>query len=279
MVPPSSSNASQPHKPRVKGHAPAHQNTTAWRHNPKSKTTAKILKSPIERVCRRCRAKLEWRKQYRKYKPRTVPGTCNHCRKKNVTAAYHTICETCSRTSPQTQQTLQRCVIVRTRPGEEGEEGDASDAADPEDVVVVGLCCVCAKEPALPELALHDPNAAASNLLATSSAAANRPLRLRERKAIERQAARKHQRHTGVARPAAGEHDCNESEDPDTDNNDSSDDGDDNDFDEEDEFEGEDEDEEDPFLKAVGGAEKLLVGEAYQRSKLDDEELARKLAL
>jgi len=90
-------------KKKKKGRVPAHQNSFAFRHNPKSKKTQRILEAPVRHVCRRCRDKLEWRKKYRKYKPRTgLAGKCNACQKRNaVTAAYHTICESCTRTSPK----------------------------------------------------------------------------------------------------------------------------------------------------------------------------------
>ena len=60
-------------KSSSKGRAPAHQNTYAFRHNPKSKLTAQILATPIQHCCRRCHDKLLWRKTYRKYKPLTTP--------------------------------------------------------------------------------------------------------------------------------------------------------------------------------------------------------------
>src|SRR5210317_1710634 len=93
-------------KKKKKGHAPAHQNKFAYQHNPKSKTTAKILASPNVHVCRRCHDKIEWRKQYRKYKPLTQPGTCNGCQKRNVKAAYHTICESCTQNSVKAKELL-----------------------------------------------------------------------------------------------------------------------------------------------------------------------------
>ena len=71
-------------KKKKKGRAPAHQNTFAFRHNPKSKKTAAILETPIQGVCRRCRDKLEWRKRYRKYKPLRQPSKCNLCDRRNV---------------------------------------------------------------------------------------------------------------------------------------------------------------------------------------------------
>jgi len=81
---------------KKKGRAPKHQNTFAFQHNPKSKKTDKILASQNVGVCKRCHEKIEWRKKYRKYKPRTQPGKCNLCFQKNVLAAYHTICTKCT---------------------------------------------------------------------------------------------------------------------------------------------------------------------------------------
>lgn len=82
-------------KKKKKGRAPKHQNSFAFRHNPGSKKTEKILTSPNVGLCRRCYDKIEWRKKYRKYKPRTQPGKCNLCFQKNILAAYHTICTKC----------------------------------------------------------------------------------------------------------------------------------------------------------------------------------------
>lgn len=82
--------------PQSKGRVPSHQNAFAFRHNPKSKLTEKIAAMPIRGLCRRCRDKIEWRKKYRKYKPLTQPSKCNTCGKRNVNAAYHTICEGCA---------------------------------------------------------------------------------------------------------------------------------------------------------------------------------------
>jgi hypothetical protein len=83
----------------VKKQAPAHQNSFAFYHNPKSKKTAKILASPIVGLCDRCHEKIEWRKKYRKYKPRTVPGRCENCQQKTVTRAYHVYCDACAKES------------------------------------------------------------------------------------------------------------------------------------------------------------------------------------
>ena len=82
-------------KSKPKGRAPAHQNTFAFKHNPKSKRTEKILSMPNRGLCQRCHDKIEWRKKYRKYKPLSQPSKCNICERRNVKAAYHTICIEC----------------------------------------------------------------------------------------------------------------------------------------------------------------------------------------
>ena len=50
-----------------------HQNSFAFKHNPKSKKTEVILSRPIQGLCQHCYSVLEWRKQYRKYKPLSAP--------------------------------------------------------------------------------------------------------------------------------------------------------------------------------------------------------------
>lgn len=76
--------------------APAHQNTFAYRHNPNSKKTKKIMALPNEGLCRRCHDIVEWRKKYRKYKPLTKPGKCQNCHQPKVRAAYHQYCQDCA---------------------------------------------------------------------------------------------------------------------------------------------------------------------------------------
>ena len=70
-MPPPPPRIGDPNKKKKKGRAPAHQNGFAFRHNPKSKKTEKILASPNVGVCARCRDKIEWRKKYRKVSARS----------------------------------------------------------------------------------------------------------------------------------------------------------------------------------------------------------------
>ncbi|RKP21454.1 hypothetical protein ROZALSC1DRAFT_20505 [Rozella allomycis CSF55] len=74
-----------------------HKNTTAFKHNRNSKLTKIILNLPVQGVCERCREIIEWRKQYRKYKPLSVPKKCSvKCEEKKVKEAYHVACLDCS---------------------------------------------------------------------------------------------------------------------------------------------------------------------------------------
>ena len=79
-----------------KSKRPAHQNIFTFKHNVNSRTTKKIAEEPLDILCRRCYAKLSWRKKYRKYKQKTVPGKCNFCHEKNIIKAYRTICDPCA---------------------------------------------------------------------------------------------------------------------------------------------------------------------------------------
>ncbi|TDH66718.1 hypothetical protein CCR75_006578 [Bremia lactucae] len=81
----------------VKKRAPKHQNAFAFKHNPKSKKTERILSMPIHGLCEKCRKQIEWRKKYRKYKPLSQPGSCIYCHQKAVTSAYHASCDVCAK--------------------------------------------------------------------------------------------------------------------------------------------------------------------------------------
>ena len=198
--------------PKKASRKPAHQNTFAFKHNPNSKLTARILASPNVHVCRRCHEKIEWRKKYRKYKPLTQPGKCNLCQLKRVTAAYHTICEPCTRNATKTRSLLDDWNQSGYQPGttkevetddskQKGEEGDEGcDIADVEESIEEEaappaapqriyrrVCAMCVKEPALPGESDDEEEDDEAGALANL----DRPLRLRERKRLERLAEKK----------------------------------------------------------------------------------------
>jgi hypothetical protein len=235
------SQATQNLKKKKKGHSPAHQNTFAYVHNPKSKTTARILDSPNVHVCRRCHDKIEWRKQYRKYKPRTQPGTCNGCKKRNVKAAYHTLCGPCTINSVKAKELIKE----KTKPVVEEEEEKEEAGLQLQPPKVIRVCAACVKE-----IALRDPEDEDVGGLLESMG----KMTLRERKTLERQLAKKPKKSTKTdnATDEDGENEEELKADLDDDGEES-------------------EEEDDPFLKAVGGADKLLTGEAYQQKLLAQE--------
>jgi hypothetical protein len=231
---------------------------------------------------------LEWRKQYRKYKPRKQPGKCNDCQQWNVLAAYHTICETCTRTSPKSLALLQELNLkksnstskkddvnvvadgaeVKGSPVEtpSTQEGDREDVTPPDEAcqeaikpaVYRRVCAICAKEPVLTGEVLDDEEEEVGHM------------RLRERKTLERQKERAADTKKRGSKAQAQE----ESNITRSDQNDDDDDKSGSDHNNEPEkLVDEPSNMEDPFLKAVGGADKLLTGEAYQNMLLQKEKL------
>ncbi|KAH9387296.1 uncharacterized protein NEMAJ01_2192 [Nematocida major] len=82
-------------KAKTHSRKPAHQNTFAFRHNPNSALTKEIAAIPITGLCRRCTEKINWRKQYRKYKIQTHISRCTICLQKSIKLAYNIVCEPC----------------------------------------------------------------------------------------------------------------------------------------------------------------------------------------
>ena len=84
--------------PHPTGRVARYQNKTAFVPDPngKSKKTKKIMATQVTDLCRRCTEQIEWRKQYRKYKPLKQPSTCRDCKEKTVVSAYHNLCKPCA---------------------------------------------------------------------------------------------------------------------------------------------------------------------------------------
>ena len=60
------------------------------------KKEANIARLMCEGVCARCRAKVQWRFQFSKYKPLKNLANCQNCKQKCVTKAYRTWCDKCA---------------------------------------------------------------------------------------------------------------------------------------------------------------------------------------
>jgi len=248
-----------PNKTKKKGRAPAHQNKFAFHHNPKSKKTDKILASPNLHVCQKCHDKIEWRKKYRKYKPLTQPKTCNICKLKKIKFAYHTICGDCHISSDRTPKKM---------------------------------CRICTKEPILSNSTISKQEGmeeVRQQFLEECHKGDTTQLTLRETKRLERKMERHLEREDTSSRKT-NENDDRSSEkvelelskdmnnirvhddDPNTNTTSNTTSNNNNDDDDEDDYES---DEDDPFLKAIGGSQQLLVGEAYQQMLLQKQTQAQ----
>ncbi|KAI5712838.1 uncharacterized protein C9orf85 homolog [Diaphorina citri] len=75
-----------------------HRNVTAFKNN--LHDTSKKIKAlnalQFDNVCAKCKAILEWKVKYKKYKPLKSAKTCVKCNEKTIKEAYHTMCEKCA---------------------------------------------------------------------------------------------------------------------------------------------------------------------------------------
>eukprot|EP01128_Nolandella_sp_AFSM9_P004673 TRINITY_DN2134_c0_g1_i1.p1 TRINITY_DN2134_c0_g1~~TRINITY_DN2134_c0_g1_i1.p1 ORF type:complete len:296 (-),score=60.48 TRINITY_DN2134_c0_g1_i1:81-968(-) len=92
-----------------KGARQANLNAFKYKHNKNSKKTRKIFATPIEGLCSSCTRKLEWKKDYRKYKPLSQPKKCTSCSRRSIVNSYHVICRDCF----QEQQCCAKCLQKR----------------------------------------------------------------------------------------------------------------------------------------------------------------------
>ncbi len=86
-----------------------YQNKTKFAHNKKSKKTEKIKQSPLDFLCQRCYDIIQWKIDYRKYKPLSAMSKCNTCQQRNVFKAYRTICDTCATKKGEDGKKCQLC--------------------------------------------------------------------------------------------------------------------------------------------------------------------------
>ncbi|KAJ2550493.1 hypothetical protein EV175_004046 [Coemansia sp. RSA 1933] len=94
--------------------AQKYQNEFAYKHNKGSKTTKKILELPVDGLCRRCTDQVEWRKQFRKYKPLTAPKKCVACDQRKVKKAYHVLCDDCAEAKGVCAKCMESSEVVDT---------------------------------------------------------------------------------------------------------------------------------------------------------------------
>lgn len=77
---------------------PKHRNVRAFKNNlhDTSKKIKVLNTLTFDNVCPKCKAILEWKVKYKKYKPLKAAKTCVKCSEKTVKEAYHTLCGKCS---------------------------------------------------------------------------------------------------------------------------------------------------------------------------------------
>jgi hypothetical protein len=86
-----------------------YQNSFSFRHNKNSLLTRKIRECPLDNLCKRCLDKLEWRINYRKYKPLTAATKCLKCEGKNIYKAYRNLCDACALSNKLCTKCMEPC--------------------------------------------------------------------------------------------------------------------------------------------------------------------------
>jgi len=74
-----------------------YQNSTKFKNNlhDTSKTIKQINDLDLKGVCQHCKSIIDWKIQYKKYKPLSQPKKCVRCLQRNVIRAYYIVCDDC----------------------------------------------------------------------------------------------------------------------------------------------------------------------------------------
>lgn len=112
-------------KGNIKKGSQKYQNTYKFKHNKNSVKTDKIKSSPLDKLCARCHDIIQWKIDYRKYKPLTAACKCNICQQRTIIKAYRTICDDCALHSQPDARLCTKCGVntlaVDIETGEAGE--------------------------------------------------------------------------------------------------------------------------------------------------------------
>lgn len=75
-----------------------YKNRTAFKNDLHDKTPQqkKLNSLHVSEVCEHCKALIQWKIKYKKYKPLSQAKTCTRCHQRNVLKAYHVICRDCA---------------------------------------------------------------------------------------------------------------------------------------------------------------------------------------
>ena len=60
----------------------------------------------MDKLCQRCFDQIQWRIDYKKYKPLSVPSRCHECKKKSIVKAYRMLCDQCAVTKIEVELNL-----------------------------------------------------------------------------------------------------------------------------------------------------------------------------
>eukprot|EP00127_Corallochytrium_limacisporum_P005551 Clim_evm68s207 gene=Clim_evmTU68s207 len=75
---------------------PRYKNKRAWVVEPNSTKAQIAQETQHTGLCKPCYDRIQWRKQYGKYKPLSAPAKCSKCLGRRITLAYHDVCTECA---------------------------------------------------------------------------------------------------------------------------------------------------------------------------------------
>ncbi|XP_017768003.1 PREDICTED: uncharacterized protein C9orf85 homolog [Nicrophorus vespilloides] len=100
-----------------------YQNRVAYKNNlhDTSHKTKKLNAIQVSEVCEKCRAVIEWKIKYKKYKPLTQAKKCVKCEEKKVKKAYTVLCSDCGKKHKICTKCLESKEIVPRAPSKNEE--------------------------------------------------------------------------------------------------------------------------------------------------------------
>lgn len=91
-----------------------YQNRTVYKNDLHDKTVKTKFINSIQPsgICLRCKAIIEWKIKYKKFKPLTAPKKCVRCEQKTVKNAYHAMCLPCSKKEAVCAKCCQKAEVI-----------------------------------------------------------------------------------------------------------------------------------------------------------------------
>lgn len=105
-----------------------YQNATKFKLNDESKLTRRNKITPLDYLCKRCQDQIQWKMDFKKYKPLKQPGKCTECGKRNILKSYRVLCDPCALKTIHVRVPYDEAVklgLVSTREEEEDQETQA----------------------------------------------------------------------------------------------------------------------------------------------------------